>query len=201
MGGGPDLDKDRMPGWRKHWDWDAAWSRRFGLVQLRVNNQYQTRIEPPADVEGVRKLYGILMRPANKATLIGENSTTTPPLGLLEADVPPGREPVEVLQEAALARAGAELGRHWLMFNLEYTPLAEGDRYYEAIYLAEVTALAENVPDPGFTRRNVLVRDLLAVVRQRYYAIAEPLVMAIDRYTQFHALEQKQEKEAEATSG
>ena len=29
---GPDHDADRVPGWKKHWDWDPAWSRRFGLV-------------------------------------------------------------------------------------------------------------------------------------------------------------------------
>ena len=164
MGGGPDLDKDRVPGWRKHWDWDPAWSRRFGLVQLRVNNQYQTRIEPPADVEAVRKLYGILMRPGGKATLIGESGSTTPPLGLLEADVPPGRVPLEVLQEAALSRSGAELGRHWLMFNLECTPLNGAALFYEAIYLAEVTTLSENVPDPVMPDISVTVHWKLAHV-------------------------------------
>jgi hypothetical protein len=201
-GMGPDLDKDRVPGWKAHWDWDPAWSRRFGLVQLRVDNRYQVRIEGPAEVDRVRKIYGILVRAGGKAVLVGPSSTVTPDLGLVEADVPQGRRPVDVLKEAALARAGAELGRHWLMFNLQCTPLAGGEPFYEGIFLAEVESLAETVPDPAFTRRTVLTRDLLSTVRGRYYEIAEPLVMAIDRYVQYRALVEKQQhEEAEATSG
>jgi hypothetical protein len=169
---------------------------------LQLDKRYRGTVEPPREVEGIRRVIGILLRPGGKAVLVGEAAAARPDLGLLEADVPEGQAAADALAAAALAQAGATLGRVWLMFNIHFTPLGEGDDYYHGIYLAEVEGLAEAIPDQRFTRRAVLVRDLMAAIRRRHYELAEPLVMAIDRYSNYRALEDREAKQSmEATSG
>lgn len=204
MGGRPDLDIDRKPGYKKSWDWSAAWARRFGLVQLRVRNEYRVTVEPPGAVSPVRRLYGVLFRDDGKAVLCGPAVTASPELRLVQADVADGEDPEASLRAAAMQQAGAELGQYWLMGNLLYTPF-DGERppFYESIYVAEVATLAETMPDQQFTRRSVLARDLLSAVRERHYEIAEPLLLAIDRYVQWRAVKaaHENEEEAEVTGG
>ncbi len=201
---GPDLDSDRQPGHKKSWDWNPAWARRFGLVQLRVRNEYRVTVERPGAVSPVRRLYGVLFRDDGKAVLSGPAATAAPELGLVQADVGDSQEPEASLRAAAMQQTGAELGQCWLMGNLLYTPL-DGERspFYESIYVAEVATLAETMADQQFTRRSVLVRDLLSAVRQRHYEIAEALLLAIDRYVQWRAVKAAHEKEeqAEVTGG
>lgn len=188
---GPDQDFDRAPGYKRHWDWDAAWSKRFGLVQLQVRRRFRVTVERPEEVSPVRHVYGILFREDGKAVLVGRAAGGgAPELRLIAVDVPEGQHPQDALQDAALSRAGAELGRVWLMANLLYTPI-EGNTepaHYESICLAEVTDLRDEVPDPTYTRRSVLRRDLLEAVRTRHYDIAEPLLIAIDRYVHWRAM-------------
>lgn len=192
---GPDLDRDRIPGWKAHWDWSPAWSRRFGTVQLRVDNRYRVRIEQPEEAGPVRKAYAILFRSPAKVVLSGGARSVAPELGLLEVDVQEG-DPLDAVADAALQRTGATLGRRWLMLNLAYEPLTPGEEpFREGIYIAEVEGLLDNVPDEAYTRRTVLVRDLLAMVRRRYYALAEPMLMSIDRYLQYRVAEDKENQE------
>lgn len=193
--GGPDLDKDRIPGWKPHWDWSPAWSRRFGAVELRVDNRYRVRIEQPDEPGPVRKAYAILFRSPAKVVLSGEARPAAPELGLLEVEVE-SDDPLAAIATAALQRTGATLGRRWLMLNLAYQPLdSTGEAFREGIYIAEVEGLLDNIPDEAYTRRTVLVRDLLAMVRRRYYAVAEPMLLSIDRYLQYRATEDKEQQE------
>ena len=109
-------------------------------------------------------------------------------LDIPQGDVREGESGAEAVRRVALEQAGiADLEMeplgHFRCRSTVYSKLREpGTITYRVVYGVDVRGLADFPAIEGYERRIVLQRDLLAMIRDRYFELAKEYLEALDGF-------------------
>jgi hypothetical protein len=107
---------------------------------------------------------------------------------LPEDSVRPGESVSQAIDRIGLEQAGLieltpeHLGHFRCRATSYQTELAPGTITYQALYGVAVGGLADFPAIPGFERRMARQRDLMALLRDRYFEVAPEYMKALDKY-------------------
>ncbi|HXH23227.1 MAG TPA: NUDIX domain-containing protein [Dehalococcoidia bacterium] len=107
---------------------------------------------------------------------------------LPEGDVKQGESAEEAVRRIALEQCGitdlemTHLGHFKCRATVHSKLLPAGTITYRALYGVDVSALADFPAAPGHERRIVMQRDLLALVRDRYFEHWKEYLEALDQF-------------------
>lgn len=161
----------------------------FGEVKLggQYLAQFVPSSEPPLGL--VSEVYFILFRRGQ--VLVGGDESGG--WDIVRGEVSPGEAPEAALGRLAQEQVGATVERTWLVGSFHCRALSGapvgrlGETVFWPVYLGEAGSLLDHPSAPGRTRRSVAMRDLLQLIRSRYYELAEALLYAADQSLRLRA--------------
>lgn len=87
------------------------------------------------------------------------------------------------LEQAGISELTLEhLGHFRCRSTVHSKLLPAGTITYRVVYGLDVTALADFPTSPGYERRIVLQRDLLALIRDKYFELSKEYLEALDKF-------------------
>ena len=107
---------------------------------------------------------------------------------LPEGDSLPGESAEATIRRVALEQCGiagleiTHLGHFRCKATVYSKLLPAGTITYRALYGLDVSELADFPSAPGYERRIVLQRDLLALIRDRYFELSKEYLEALDKF-------------------
>jgi ADP-ribose pyrophosphatase YjhB (NUDIX family) len=107
---------------------------------------------------------------------------------LPEGEVAPGETAEQAIARVALEQAGISAQQskhlgHWrCRATIHHRTLPAGTITYRAVYGLDVSELADFPTREGYERRIVMQRDLMALLRDRYFERSLELTGALDRF-------------------
>jgi hypothetical protein len=107
---------------------------------------------------------------------------------LPEGDALAGENADQAIRRVAMEQCGiagpdiTHLGHFRCRATVHSKLLPAGTITYRALYGLDVSELADFPTSPGFERRIVLQRDLLALIRDRYFEVSKEYLEALDQF-------------------
>ena len=107
---------------------------------------------------------------------------------LAEGEVREGEPAEAALSRVALEQCGiakleaSHLGHFRCRATVHSKLLPAGAITYRVLYGVDVSELADFPAAPGFERRIILTRDLLALIRDRYFEVSKEYLEALDQF-------------------
>lgn len=163
----------------------------YQFFEVRLGGQYLAQFVPGGESPPglVSMVYLILFR-RDQVLLGGDESGGW---DIVRGEVAQGEAPAGALERLAQEQVGATVERSWLVGSfhcraLSGAPVGKlGETVYWCVYVGEAGSLLDHPSAPGRTRRSVAMRDLLQLVRQRYYELAEAFLYAADQSLRLRA--------------
>ncbi|MFQ5878976.1 MAG: NUDIX domain-containing protein [Dehalococcoidia bacterium] len=166
-------------------------ARGYQFGEVKLEGQYLAQFVPGDErPEGlVSMVYLILFR--RDQVLVGADEAGGE--DIVRGEVTPGEAPEAALDRLAQEQVGAKVERKWLVGSFRCRALSQapvgnlGDTVYWCVYIGEAGQLLDHPTGQGRTRRFIALRDLLQIIRHRYYELSEPLLYAADQSLRLRA--------------